>query len=246
MRVHGEDLRYVHAWRDWLAWQEGRWWRDENGAVMRLAKAVVEEMFAEAARVNDEQRRTALRKFAIACQDLKRLTAMIKLAETEIEVVLAVSEIDADPFLLGVRNGVVDLREGVYRPARRDDYVTKSAGVAYDGEARCPYWIAFLEKIFADDAELIAYVRRVAGYALTGFTGEEVLFVFWGTGENGKSTFRKNSLASSATTRSAPTRACSSPQSGPAARRPTWHACTAAASSRSTRRSRTTTSTRRA
>jgi putative DNA primase/helicase len=41
------------------------------------------------------------------------------------------------------------------------------------------------------DRELIEYVQRVAGYMLTGCVHEEVLWVFHGTGANGKSTFRE-------------------------------------------------------
>jgi putative DNA primase/helicase len=158
---------------------------------MRLAKATVEEMFAEASRINDENRRTEMRKWAIACQSAPRLAAMVKLAESEIEIVLAVNKLDADPYLLGVQNGVVDLRTVTFRVASRDDYVTKRAGVAFDVHAGCPNWTTYLNKIFDNDAELISYLQRACGYILTGLTGEEVVFILWGDGGRGKSTFRE-------------------------------------------------------
>jgi putative DNA primase/helicase len=113
---------------------------------------------------------------------------------------LPVSKLDADPYLLGVKNGVVDLRTGEFREARREDYVTKRAGTAFDPRARCPQWNAFLRTILgADDlvkdGEMIAYLQRAVGYLLTGLTVEEVLFVLWGTGANGKSTFRETLFA---------------------------------------------------
>ena len=37
--------------------------------------------------------------------------------------------------------------------------------------------------------EMIDYICRVAGYALTGDTGEQCVFLLWGIGKNGKSTF---------------------------------------------------------
>jgi putative DNA primase/helicase len=195
VRLHGSDLRYVHAWSSWLAWQDDHWRRDDSEAVVRKAKATVEEIFVEAASISDEALRTNLRKHAIASQNAQRLTAIVKLAQSEKEVVLAVEKIDADPLLLGVRNGVVDLRTGRFRPAWRDDYVTKRAGVAFDGSAECPHWIGFLKKIFSGDRDLITYLQRATGYVLTGLTVEEILFVLWGKGANGKSTFRETLFA---------------------------------------------------
>jgi P4 family phage/plasmid primase-like protien len=195
VRSWGLDLRYVHAWRAWLTWENGHWRKDDNGSVVRKAKATVEEMFIEAGRINDEARRTAARRHALRSQGAKQLSAMVSLAQSEIEVVLSVEKLDADPLLLGVRNGVIDLRTATFREARREDYVTKVAGVAFDAEARCPNWIAFLAKFFPDDADLIAYLQRAVGYLLTGLTSEEVLFVLWGAGNNGKSTFRETLFA---------------------------------------------------
>jgi putative DNA primase/helicase len=110
---------------------------------------------------------------------------MIKLAESEIDVVIAANKLDADPLLLGVSNGVIDLRTVTFRAALQEDYVTKFTGTAYDPDARCPEWDKFLKKIASD--ELISYLKRAVGYTLTGLTGEEVMFVPWGDGSNGKS-----------------------------------------------------------
>jgi putative DNA primase/helicase len=194
VRFHGSDLRYVHAWKSWLAWQDGHWRRDDDEAIMRMAKATVEQMHAEAMRINDEAVRASLRKHALTSQNAQRLTAMVKLAQSELEVVLSVERLDADPRLLGVQNGVIDLRTGKFRPPRREDYVTKRAAVAFNANAKCPNWEAFLDKIFAGDHALIEYLQRAMGYLLTGLN-EEVLFVLWGTGDNGKSTFRETIFA---------------------------------------------------
>ena len=40
----------------------------------------------------------------------------------------------------------------------------------------------------ADDPELVSYLQRVLGYAISGYTDEQVLFFLYGTGANGKST----------------------------------------------------------
>src|SRR5262249_44818041 len=95
---------------------------------------------------------------------------------------------DADPFLLGVPNGVVDLRTGVLRDGQREDRLTMQAGVAYDAETRCDRWEQFLSEIFNGSDELIDFAWRVIGYTLTGCTSEQFLLLLYGTGANGKST----------------------------------------------------------
>jgi putative DNA primase/helicase len=116
---------------------------------------------------------------------------MVSLAESEDSVVLAVGKLDADPWLLGVLNGVIDLRSGQFRPGRQEDLITKRANVVFDAAAKCPEWLKFLDTITGGDADLQSYMQRAVGYSLTGSVCEEVLFVLYGTGSNGKSTFRE-------------------------------------------------------
>ena len=44
------------------------------------------------------------------------------------------------------------------------------------------------ERSSNNDAELMGYVCRALGYSLTGDCREEIFFVTWGEGCNGKST----------------------------------------------------------
>jgi len=46
-----------------------------------------------------------------------------------------------------------------------------------------------LEEIFNGDKKLIDFTQRAVGYSLTGLTVEQVLFILYGTGANGKSVF---------------------------------------------------------
>src|SRR6267142_2680268 len=61
VRCHGNDLRFVPTWGGWMSWVDGHWKKDDDGAAMRMAKATVEQMHTEAAQINDENVRTALR-----------------------------------------------------------------------------------------------------------------------------------------------------------------------------------------
>src|SRR5262249_51607079 len=96
---------------------------------------------------------------------------------------------DADPWALNTPRGVIDLRTGEMRSHCASDLFTKITGVAPDAYCRMPLWLAFLETATGGDQELIAFLKRVTGYALTGLIREHALFFLYGTGANGKSTF---------------------------------------------------------
>jgi P4 family phage/plasmid primase-like protien len=97
---------------------------------------------------------------------------------------------DADRLILGTPGGTVDLRTGILRPARREDLLTKLTACApAPAGTRPERWLAFLDEVFGGDAELIAFMQRAAGYALTGLTNEHKLLFLYGTGRNGKSVF---------------------------------------------------------
>ena len=91
------------------------------------------------------------------------------------------SALDQDAWLLNCANGTLDLRTGTLRDAHRDDLITKRIAVPYDPVATCPTFLHFLSTIMGGNEDLIAYLQRAIGYALTGSTREQVLFLFYGT-----------------------------------------------------------------
>jgi putative DNA primase/helicase len=68
------------------------------------------------------------------------------------------------------------------------DYVTKVAPVRYDPAAQCPRFKQFLREVFADAVEIVDYLQRCFGYCLTGLTSEQVFWILFGFGGNGKTT----------------------------------------------------------
>jgi putative DNA primase/helicase len=83
-----------------------------------------------------------------------------------------------------------DLRTGKSHPPRPSDYITKktACSCAPPGTPH-PVWTAFLERI-APDPELRSFLQRFVGYCMTGATTEHKFVFAYGTGANGKSTFR--------------------------------------------------------
>jgi putative DNA primase/helicase len=94
---------------------------------------------------------------------------------------------DFDDWALSTPGGIVDLRTGGSRPARREDYATKSTAVTPGGD--CQRWLAFLDHVTNHDGDLQLFLQRMLGYCLTGSVRDHALFFLYGSGSNGKSTF---------------------------------------------------------
>jgi putative DNA primase/helicase len=186
--LHGQDLHYCHPWDKWLAWDDARWCADETAEVYRRAKDAVREIYAEAVGMGESERKT-ISRWAISSETRGRIDAMIALARSEPGVPVLPDQLDADRWLLNVANGTVDLRTGVLREHRRGDFITKLAPVDFNPAAKCPLWTVFLRRIMAENEALIMFLQRAVGYSLTGDVSEQVLFLLYGTGANGKSTF---------------------------------------------------------
>jgi putative DNA primase/helicase len=187
--LHGRDIRFCHQWAKWLVWNGRRWVFDASAEVMRRAQATVRKMFEKAGRIEDSKLREDAWKHARQSEKHSRLIAMVALAATLEGIAIVPETTDADPWLLNVENGTIDLRTGELSQHRREDLLTKLAPVRYDPDDPCPVWESFQRRIMGGDLELIATKQRAVGYALTGNAIEKrSLFIYRGDGNNGKTT----------------------------------------------------------
>ncbi len=187
--MYSSELRFVPERDSWMYWNGERWQFDYNNIkITEYAKNAVKTIYSQALNLADNDLAVAVVKFAGASHDAKRLKAMIELASKDANVVIKLSSLDADPMKLGVANGVVNLRTGKLVPNELEFYITKFSSATYDSKATCPLFISFLLRIFEGKKDVIAYIRRIIGYCLTGRTDAQVLFFFYGVGANGKST----------------------------------------------------------
>lgn len=185
---HGDEVAYVEEW-GWLAWDSKRWNPDNKQLVRKRASETARSIYQEASTQADPDKRSQLAKWAIKSESRAKLEAMTDLAK--MFCVQRPEQFDADEtdFLLNVENGTVDLTSGQLREHRKADRITKLAPVTYDPAANADEWRAFLDHIFAGDDELQRYLQKAIGYSLTASTREQCLFILWGSGANGKSTF---------------------------------------------------------
>ncbi|MBE0660685.1 MAG: bifunctional DNA primase/polymerase [Bryobacteraceae bacterium] len=187
--VNGGDFRYCGAHGKWYAWDGTRWAIDDAGRASLAAKDVARRLYAEAATITDDTPRRAAAGWARQSESAARRAAMLTLAQGEGRIPVRPEAFDADPWLLNVLNGVVDLRTGELLQHRREGLMTRQCPVVYDPGARSHEWAEFLRVTTDGDDELIEFLMRVAGYAFTGSTREEKLFMVLGPTGSGKSTW---------------------------------------------------------
>ena len=176
--------------KSWLAETEER--MEQTGANTVIAehgKNALDFMNEkQKAAVLAHQGAIAYKKFVLQRRDSKYQSAALREARPMVEI--DPGELDADGFLLNTPDYTVDLRKGVdgKQPHRAEDFITKCTAVA-PGDQGKELWVDALRTFFCGDAELEAYVQRIAGLAVIGHVYVEALIIAHGDGRNGKSTF---------------------------------------------------------
>lgn len=207
--LYGSDLLYCHDWKKWLAWDGTRFSEDRDGEVYRRATLTVRNMYdqgselaAQAVVAADEKEAVRLselsesiQKHARKSEERRRIESLIALAQSRDTIPVLPPDLDKDGWLLNCPNGTIDLRTGQLKDHNKSDRITKTTAVKYDPGAECPLWEGFLELVLGGDAELIRFIQQAVGYSLTGTVGDQVMFVLYGTGRNGKSTFLETLMA---------------------------------------------------
>lgn len=176
---------FVSELKLWLYWRDGYWQADMIDSVKTAAMEVAKSIFLEAAQA-DTSMAQKIANWANMSLQKPRIDAMIELAKPWLST--SIHSLDRDPMLLGVKNGVVDLKTGQFRKAAPSDLITQQCDVFYDEDAKAPIWESFIDEVSSHDASLVNYKQRYWGYTLSGQTSEQCFFYYHGWGRNGKST----------------------------------------------------------
>lgn len=178
-------LRYDHSGRSesdraWLAWKTHWWESVPDSQIFRAAVSLIERLATSSTNPD-------FTKWMRVTESGYHLKEMIKRASMALPIAIETPRWDADPMLLGVANGVVDLRTGKLRAGKPNDLIATHSPVEFDPDARCPTVDRFLAEILLNRDDLVQYLLKAAGYSLTGLTRERCMFVLYGEGSNGKS-----------------------------------------------------------
>ena len=167
----------------------GKKWEVDNGKHIHQAavKVVRRIRHDESRQCPNEEMGKKLWQHSVASESRSSLSAMIALAQHVPG--MSQSEFDSDKYLFNCQNGTIELKTGTLREHRADDFITRISPVAYDPNADCSIWTKFLDETLQGDQEMIRFIKKSAGYCLSGDTSEEILFLVHGPEATGKSTY---------------------------------------------------------
>ena len=171
---HVDNLRYDHSADRWYQWSGNLWRPDKTKSTFAELREYIDKLVAP------DNRSARTHSFVHGYE---------KLAQTDQRIAVVATDWNHDHFLLGTPQGTVDLRTGELRPADPDDLINKTVAVLPISTVDCPLWLAFLDEATGGDSNMIAFLKRLCGYALTGDTREQILAYVYGPGGNGKSVF---------------------------------------------------------
>lgn len=191
------ELRYCPERKAWFCW-DGKRWKETANEHIELAKQTARRIMVEAKACRDGKFRDAYFCFAKLAQRKNTIMATVDLARYDRRLTISADQLDSYDRcknLLNCENGTIDLVTGQLRAHSPEDFITKLCPVRYDPGAACPSWREFLETTFAGVPEIIPFMQRTFGYTLTGSTCERCIFILYGTGANGKSTYLETKRA---------------------------------------------------
>lgn len=180
--LHGDNWRYVKAWGKWFNWDGEAWAEDRTDSRVEPMRA----MFQAAAYWPEASELTTATKRALFGRKVPIFNAL-QLAGTDKRIRAEPEIWDADPWALGVPGGVVDLQTGRLKESARDQHVTMRCTVA-PAAGKPELWLKMLNQWMGEDQDVIGFLRRYLGYALTGDSREQCMAFFYGKAQSGKGT----------------------------------------------------------
>jgi len=184
----GPAVRYTPG-LGWFHWDGGYWKPDvESLEMQELAKRLAPVIASEVVNYDDADKQAEVMRWALQAKSNGRIAGSIESATSDPRVIVGVDNWDSDETLLGVSNGVIDLRTGELLKGRPDLYITRRAPVAYTPGVRNIKWEQFVDFATGGDKELQEWLQRAAGYSLTGLRTHDVMFLVYGPPGSGKNT----------------------------------------------------------
>ena len=186
--------RYVPERKLWYIFGGKRWEPDVGGLkAMELCKTLADELMVYALNLEDEQVR---KEYIDQCKKWQvRRNRETILKDAQGVYPIPMHAFDADPFLFNCQNGTMHLQDSLFLPHDPEDKLTKISGVVYEPSARCDRFDAFVDEIMSGDQARARFLQRALGYALSGDTRFECLFILYGaTTRNGKGTLMESVL----------------------------------------------------
>lgn len=182
---YGVGLMYVPEIAAWYCWTGVYWRRTVDVEIEHYAKETVRALVAETA---DHPEPAEFFKFCAASQQAKMVRNMVALAASDPRVMVPAGELDKISHLLGVENGMVDLRTGALLDPDPEARITRVCAGEYRPGANASLFRQTVLDVFNGDEDMAGFFQRLIGYAAMGEPNQDIMVIPHGNGSNGKST----------------------------------------------------------
>lgn len=187
--MYRDKVVYDHNEGLWYVFDEHTWKVDNKSSITKMVDGVAKVYEQEIARLNIFSDEHAYKFWRARINHLRRQSGIHNVLNLAKSYVPLEDEWDDQPMLLACPNGVINLEKGELRDGQPQDYLRTAIPTEYNKDAVAPRFKQFLDEIFDGDTEIIEFVQRLFGYAITGHSIEHVLPIFYGPeGRNGKDT----------------------------------------------------------
>nr|WLJ25856.1 MAG: dsDNA helicase [Staphylococcus phage HS12] len=188
---YGHLYKHSYITNKFYIYDGQKWKVDDRGAIRKLIDEMIEsiknEKVLHSEDVTEEEAREAFQKYykkTRGTQSKKNIMNELMHRKT-----VTPDEFDKDDMLLNVANGYIDLTSRELYKHDINRMFSQIANTDYSEKMQPAVWLDFLNDIFAGDKAVIRYIQKALGYSLTGSTREQVMFILFGKGRNGKSIF---------------------------------------------------------
>jgi putative DNA primase/helicase len=197
-RLHamiGSDWKFIPQINRWVHWN-GKYWQEETNSVLRNVAVAAYRQLASAIRslpqtldTSEQKHRSFVLDWLQKAETLHRFNDTVDYWQgcnaTDFEV------FDANPYLLNVQNGTLNLATGTLQPFDKKDLLTKISAASYEEKETVSsqnLWLQTVNTILPDPS-VRRWIQKFMGYCLTGSTEEEKFVIAYGPGGSGKGTF---------------------------------------------------------
>jgi putative DNA primase/helicase len=180
------DLYYLPNKKCWVLWN-GRYWERDSGEseILTRLRAMIASLKTEAVSEGSMGLASAAKRLS----SYKGFCSVTALAKNMPSIIATSKDFDLDPMLLNCTNGTLNLATNALKSHCKEDMITRMITTSYEPSATCPRWRQFIDEIMCGNRELTHFLQKAIGYSLTGDNREQVMFILYGLGANGKTTF---------------------------------------------------------
>lgn len=188
---YGNLYKYSYIANKFYIYDGMKWKVDDKGSIRKLIDEMIESIKDEKIIHGDDVTEEEAREFFQKYYKKTRGTQAKKNIMNELmhRRPATPDEFDKDDMLLNVANGYIDLTSRELYKHDINKMFSQITNTDYTEKMQPAVWLDFLNDIFAGDKAVIRYIQKALGYSLTGSTREQIMFILFGKGRNGKSIF---------------------------------------------------------